>query len=156
MNIQKFSDLDLNYMFNSILMIVFCFVWCAFLFWYENKNTLQTKLDKINKVLLNPKATRELYNIAFPSTQSTPLTSLLNLYIVKIIPIEKQDGGGYKAWYKELGWCAVGYGDTREMAMQELNIMAIQLLQDEPIDSLPSPIWVDCQLPHPQGVGFPR
>jgi predicted HicB family RNase H-like nuclease len=69
----------------------------------------------------------------------TPTIELLAKYTVEVTPLPEEDGGGYKAIYKELAFSASGYGPTPVDAVQDLAELAEDLYSDEPIANMPVP-----------------
>ncbi len=76
------------------------------------------------------------------------LKQLLESYTVAIQPVDPEDGGGFKAIYKELALTAAGYGATQAEALADLEDLALDGLADMPLDEFPKPLgempWADC------------
>lgn len=75
------------------------------------------------------------------------LKKLLESYQVNISPLGEEDGGGFKAHYKELALSVSGYGATQAEALADLEDLALDGLADEDLTSFPAPLgeapWAD-------------
>lgn len=67
------------------------------------------------------------------------LKAKLNDYTVKVTPLSSEDGGGFKAIYEELALSVKGYGETVADAVADLEEVALDVLDGEPLESLPAP-----------------
>lgn len=68
------------------------------------------------------------------------LEAKLGEYTTKTIPLSKDDGGGFKAFYEELGQGIKGYAESPDKAAADLMEVATDVLADEPIDNMPAPL----------------
>ena len=66
------------------------------------------------------------------------LKEILSKYTVKVIPLPAEDGGGYKAYYEELGSGVKGYGETKVAAVQELEEVILDTMEDEDLAAFPA------------------
>lgn len=75
------------------------------------------------------------------------LKKLLESYQVTIAPVAEEDGGGFKANYKELALSVSGYGTTQAEALADLEDLALDGLADEDLSEFPAPLgeapWAD-------------
>lgn len=75
------------------------------------------------------------------------LKNLLESYQVTISRLSEEDGGGFKANYKELALTASGYGATQAEALADLEDLALDGLADEDLSQFPPPLgeapWAD-------------
>lgn len=67
------------------------------------------------------------------------LKKQLDSYQVTILPLSDEDGGGFKAHYKELALSVCGYGATQAEALADLEDLALDGLADEDPTQLPAP-----------------
>ncbi len=67
------------------------------------------------------------------------LTELMARYIVRIRPVSEEDGGGFKAFYEELGEGIKGYGDSPAEAVTELEDVMLDVMATEDLSRFPEP-----------------
>jgi hypothetical protein len=59
-------------------------------------------------------------------------------YSVKIIPLKQEDGGGYKAFYQELGPNMKGFGESPAEAAAELAEVLLDVLTEKDVADFPA------------------
>lgn len=67
------------------------------------------------------------------------LKDLLHDYTVRIIGVQPEDGGGFKATYEELAISVKGYGQTIPLAVTDLEEVALDVLANESLENFPAP-----------------
>lgn len=78
------------------------------------------------------------------------LKDLLHDYTVRIIGVQPEDGGGFKATYEELAISVKGYGQTLPLAVTDLEEVALDVLANESLENFPAP-HVESAWPHYSG-----